>query len=74
VVNFKGKSWIQVKDRNGNTLLAENAPAGSTQTVSGPLPLDVVIGDAREVSATFAGQPIDLSLYVRGTVARFSIK
>jgi cytoskeleton protein RodZ len=74
VVTFKGRSWIQVRDRNGNTLIAENAQGGSTQSVSGPLPLDVVIGNARQVSATFRGQPVDLSPYVRGDVARLSLK
>jgi cytoskeleton protein RodZ len=74
VVTFKGRSWIQVRDRNGNTLIAENAQGGSTQSVTGPLPLDVVIGNARQVSATFRGQPVDLSPFVRGDVARLSLK
>jgi cytoskeleton protein RodZ len=74
VLTFKGTSWVQVKDRNGNTLLAQNGPAGSTQSVSGPLPLDVVIGNAHEVTATFRGEPVDLSPFVRGDVARLSLK
>ena len=74
VLTFKGTSWVQVKDRNGNTLLAQNGPAGSTQSVSGSLPLDVVIGNAHEVTATFRGEPVDLSPFVRGDVARLSLK
>jgi len=42
--------------------------------VSGPLPLDVVIGNAHEVTATFRGEPVDLSPFVRGDVARLSLK
>jgi len=74
VLTFKGMSWAQVKDRNGNTLIAQNYPAGTTQSVSGPLPLDIVIGNAPQVTATFRGQNVDLAPFVRGTVARLSIK
>jgi cytoskeleton protein RodZ len=74
VLTFKGTSWVQVRDRNGTTLIAENGQPGSTQSVAGPLPLDVVIGNARQVTATFRGQPVDLSPFVRGDVARLSLK
>ena len=74
VLTFKGPSWAQVKDRNGNVLLAQTFPGGTTQSVSGPTPLDIVIGNATQVTATFRGQNVDLSPHVRGTVARLSIK
>jgi cytoskeleton protein RodZ len=74
VLTFKGTSWAQVKDRNGNTLMAQNYPAGTSQSVSGAPPLDIVIGNATQVTATFRGQSVDLSPHVRGTVARLSVK
>jgi len=74
VLSFQRTAWVQVKDRNGNVLLAQNAPAGSTQAIAGPLPLDVVVGNASDVTATFRGQPVDLAPFVRGNVARLSLK
>ncbi|HEY1327861.1 MAG TPA: RodZ domain-containing protein [Casimicrobiaceae bacterium] len=74
VFTFKGKSWVQVKDASGSTLLAVNGQPGSTQSVSGAPPLDVVIGNVRDVTATFRGQPVDLAPYARGDVARLSLK
>jgi cytoskeleton protein RodZ len=74
VLTFKGTSWAQVRDRNGNTLIAQNYAAGTTQSVSGALPLDIVIGNAPQVTATFRGQNLDLGPFVRGTVARLSVK
>jgi len=74
VLSFQRSAWVQVKDRNGNVLLAQNAPAGSTQAVAGPLPLDLVVGNASDVTATFRGQPVDLAPFVRGNVARLSLK
>jgi len=74
VFTFRGTSWVQVRDRNGNVVLAQNGQPGTTQSVGGALPLDIVIGNAAVVGATFRGRPIDLAPYVRGDVARLSIK
>jgi cytoskeleton protein RodZ len=74
VLTFKRSSWVQVKDRNGNTLLAQTSQPGTTQSVSGALPLDVVIGNAPAVTATFRGQAVDLASSTRANVARISLK
>jgi len=75
VLTFKGgSSWVQVKDRNGNILIGQTAQPGTTAQVSGTPPLDVVLGNARAVSATYRGQPVDFAGQVRGNVARFSLK
>jgi len=74
VLTFKGSSWVQVKDRNGATVLAQTGQPGTTQSVSGALPLDVVIGNAAQVTATFRGQPVDLASSTRANVARISLK
>ena len=74
VVTFKGTSWVQVRDRNGNVVLAQNGQPGTTQAVTGAAPLDIVIGNAGQVAVTYRGQPVDLGPYVRGAVARLSLK
>jgi hypothetical protein len=37
-------------------------------------PLDVVIGNAAEVNATFRGQPLDLAPVTQKNVARFTVE
>ena len=74
VLTFRGTSWVQVKDRNGNVVFAQTGQPGTTQSVTGALPLDIVIGNAAGVGATFRGQGVDLAPYVRGNVARLSLK
>ena len=63
-----------MRDRNGIIVLAQNGQPGTTQAVSGAPPLDIVIGNAAQVAVTYRGQPVDLGPYVRGAVARLSIK
>jgi cytoskeleton protein RodZ len=74
VLTFKSSSWVEVRDRNGSVVFSATGAAGSTQGVSGALPLDVVIGNAPEVGVTFRGQRIDLAPYTRQNVARLSLK
>ena len=75
MLSFQRTSWVQVKDRNGNVAARADRPAGHARRRSPvPLPLDVVIGNATDVTVTFRGQPVDLAPYVRGNVARLSLK
>ncbi len=46
---------------------------GTTQSVSGAPPLDIVIGNAVDVRVTFRGNPVDLAPYTRENVARFKL-
>ena len=46
---------------------------GTTQSVSGAPPLDIVIGNAVDVRVTFRGSPVDLAPYTRRNVARLKL-
>jgi cytoskeleton protein RodZ len=74
VLTWTGPSWVEVKDANGAPVLTQTATAGTTQSVAGLAPLDVVIGNASNVTITFRGQPFDLAPHTRYNVARFSLK
>jgi cytoskeleton protein RodZ len=74
VLTFKGTSWVEVKDANGRTVVQMTGGAGMTQTVSAVPPLELALGNAPEVDVTFRGQPLDLTPYVRGSVARVALK
>ena len=70
---FRDYSWTEVRDRNGRVLLSGMNPGGTAQTVSGTPPLQIVIGNAVDVSARYKGQPVDLAPYTRQNVARFTL-
>jgi cytoskeleton protein RodZ len=73
VLAFRDYSWTEVRDRRGRVLLSGFNSAGTAQTLSGTPPLDLVIGNASEVTVRYKGQPVDLAPYTRQNVARFTL-
>jgi cytoskeleton protein RodZ len=74
VLTFKGTSWAEVKDARGRVVLQMTGGAGMTQTVTAAPPLELALGNAPDVGVTFRGQPLDLSAYTRGGVARVALR
>ena len=71
---FRDYSWTLIKDRSGRVLLARMNPGRTAQSISGTPPLDVVIGNAADVTITWRGARVDLAPYTRGNVARFVLE
>jgi cytoskeleton protein RodZ len=71
---FRDYSWTVVKDRTGRVLLSRMNRGGTTQALAGTPPLDVVIGNAADVTLTWKGQRIDLAPYTQRNVARFTLE
>jgi cytoskeleton protein RodZ len=71
---FRDYSWTLVKDRSGHVLISRMNPGRTTQSISGTPPLDVVIGNAADVTLTWRGARVDLAPYTRGNVARFTLE
>ncbi|QXO16783.1 cytoskeleton protein RodZ [Vibrio ostreae] len=72
-LNFTADCWIQVKDASGKTLSTGIKKAGQTLNLRGEKPLQVILGAPEGVSVTFASEPVDLSGYTSGKVARFTL-
>ena len=49
VLAFRDFSWTEVKDRDGRVLVSRMNPGGTTQSVAGTPPLELVIGNATDV-------------------------
>lgn len=73
VMQFSADCWIQVKDATGKTLSTGIKKAGQSLNLSGETPYKVVIGAPEAVSMTFASEPVDLSGYTSGKVARITL-
>lgn len=72
-LSFNADCWIQIKDASGKTLSTGIKKAGQTVTLAGEAPLQIILGAPESVSMTFASEPVDLSGYTSGKVARFTL-
>lgn len=72
-MNFRADCWIQVKDATGKTLSVGLKKAGQSLSLDGTAPFRVILGAPENVSITFASEPVDLSRYTSGKVARFTL-
>ncbi|MGR5237581.1 cytoskeleton protein RodZ [Vibrio alfacsensis] len=72
-LKFKADCWIQVKDVNGKTLVSGTRKPGQDVELAGKAPFKVILGAPEGVTMTFASEPVDLSGYTSGKVARFTL-
>lgn len=62
---FQQKSWVQVTDANGKTLLSGLMNGGTQKKLTGKPPYDVLLGYAPGVKVAYGGKTIPLDSYVR---------
>lgn len=74
VLSFNGPSWTEVRDASGQLIVSGLIVAHSIEPVRGVAPFEVVLGNARAVTLTYRGKPIDLAPYTRQNVARLTLK
>lgn len=76
VLAFKARSesWIHVRDAAGALVLQRNLAPNELVSVSGVLPLAVVIGRADATEVFVRGKPYDIGPVSRENVARFEVK
>jgi cytoskeleton protein RodZ len=73
-MQFEQDSWVEIKDRNGNTIFGQLNPAGSRRSARGEPPLTIVIGNAAGVRLFQGDKSIDLAPYTRVDVARLTLE
>ncbi len=67
------RSWVDVTDSRGNSLISRMVEAGEDVGLDGVMPLTVRIGNAAASKVVFRGQPLELGPFTRGNVARFEL-
>lgn len=72
--SFEGNSWVEVRDASGRTIFSQMNAKGSTQTVQGLPPLQLVIGNASSVRLQYNGEAVDLAPHTRVEVARLTLE
>ena len=71
---FDEESWVEIRDRNDQTIFAQLNQAGTTRRVSGVPPLHIVVGNSQGVRMTYAGRDIDLARHTKLDVARLTLE
>ena len=72
-LEFDSESWVEIRDRDGKTLMSQLNPAGSRRVVVGRPPLSLVIGSGAAVRLTYNDKPVDLKPYIQIEVARLTL-
>ncbi|GAB2180306.1 hypothetical protein DLREEDagrD3_05290 [Denitratisoma sp. agr-D3] len=73
VLDFDGRSWIEIKDANQRVVLTGEFSAGSHQVAMGKPPFQVWVGKASAVKVVYNEQKVNLQPYARDEVARLTL-
>jgi len=74
-LSFRDRSWVEIRQADGEVLLSQNNAPGTVQTVDGVPPYTLVIGNASKVDVEFRGRQVDLAASVsRDDVARLRLE
>ena len=71
---FEEESWVEVRDRDDQTIFAQLNQAGTTRRIRGVPPLHIVVGNSQGVRMTYAGRDIDLARHTKIDVARLTLE
>ena len=71
---FSGKSWVEVVDSTGKSVMDKTFKGGETEELVGRAPFSVVIGNAEVTRMAYNGKEIDLAPHTRASVARVTVK
>lgn len=72
--NFQEQSWVTVRDANDQVLISQLNDGGSNLEVKGQGPFKLIVGNAKAVTVSNNGKPVDLSSSIRGEVARITVQ
>lgn len=73
---FDQDSWVEIRDGQGKIVHSQLHKAGTSDDVEvgGKPPYSLVIGNAAKVKLRFNDQPVDLTPFIKVTVARLSLQ
>lgn len=72
-ITFAGDCWVDIRDADGKRLESGIKKAGDVLNLNGTAPFKVVLGAPSVVKITYKGEPVDLSVYPAGKVAKLKL-
>ena len=71
---FEDESWVEIRDRDGNTIFSQLNRPGTRRLINGLPPLSLVVGNAQGVRITYDDRPVDLARHTKVDVARLTLE
>jgi cytoskeleton protein RodZ len=71
-IEMVGKTWVDIRDSTGEFKLLGEMNKGERHQLGGKPPYNVLFGRGDAVKLYVDGKPYDLSVYQKGSVARFT--
>ena len=71
---FGGDSWTEVRQANGEVVYSGIGSQGMERWADGQPPFDLIIGNAKQVKLFYRGAEVDLTPYIKVSVARLQLK
>lgn len=73
VFTFSGDCWVNIFDATGERIAWGVKKAGYVMTIQGKAPLKVTVGKPELTSIVFNDQPVDMSAFSLGNIAKFEL-
>ncbi|KGJ90650.1 RodZ domain-containing protein [Colwellia psychrerythraea] len=73
VFTFKGDCWVNIYDATGERVAWGVKKSGYVMTIQGKAPLRITVGKPELTSIVFNGQPVDMSTFNVGNIAKFNL-
>ncbi|MGF1759956.1 cytoskeleton protein RodZ [Photobacterium sagamiensis] len=72
-ISFAGDCWVDIRDADGKRLDSGIKKSGDVLNLNGTAPFKVVLGAPSVVKINYKGEPVDLSKYPAGKVAKLKL-
>ncbi|MGB1310245.1 MAG: RodZ domain-containing protein [Leucothrix sp.] len=73
-MTFNDEVWMRIRDKEKKKLFEALSQKGNTKEMVLPRPMVIRVGNAQQLELTVDGKPFDLSPFIRGSVANFTIE
>lgn len=71
---FNKEIWMRIRDKNNKTLFEATNSAGKEKVLELKKPITFRVGNAQGLSLFVDNKPVDISSYIKGAVANFTLK
>jgi cytoskeleton protein RodZ len=73
IFTFSGDCWVNIFDASGERIAWGVKKSGYVMTIQGKAPLRITVGKPELTSIVFNGQPVDMSAFNVGNIAKFNL-
>lgn len=73
-MTFNDEVWMRIRDKNKKKLFEALSQKGNTKEMVLPKPMVIRVGNAQKLDLMVDGKPFDMTPFIRGSVANFTIE